>query len=34
MLRYLGFEVKNYDVTLRRLAYESLQLVQEPGETP
>jgi hypothetical protein len=23
--------VKNYDVTLRRLAYESLRLVQNPG---
>ena len=33
MLRYFGFEVKNYDFTLRRLAYESLQLVQNPGKT-
>ena len=31
MLRCQGFEVKNYDFTLGRLAYETLQLVQGPG---
>jgi len=31
MLCCQGFEVKNYDFTLRRLAYESLRLVQDPG---
>ena len=31
MLRSQGFEVKNYDFTLGRLAYESLRLVQNPG---
>ena len=34
MLRCLGVEVKNYDVTLRRLAYESLRPVQNPGNKP
>jgi len=29
MLCYQGFEVKNYDFTLGRLAYESLRLVQD-----
>jgi len=33
MLRCLGFEVNIYDVTLRRLAYERLRLVQNPGNT-
>ena len=31
MLCYQGFEVKNYDFTLGRLAYESLRLVQNSG---
>ncbi len=31
MLRCQEFEVKNYDFTLGRLAYESLPLVQGPG---
>ena len=31
MLRCQGFEVKNYDVTLGRLAYENLQRVQDSG---
>jgi hypothetical protein len=31
MLCCQGFEVKNYDFTLGRLAYESLRLVQDPG---
>ncbi len=31
MLRCSGFEVRNYDVTLGHLAYESLRLVQNPG---
>jgi rSAM/selenodomain-associated transferase 1 len=31
MLCCQGFEVKNYDFTLGRLAYESLRLVQNPG---
>ena len=34
MLRCQGFEVKHYDFTLRRLAYESLRLVQNPGDKP
>jgi len=33
MLRCQGFEVKNYDFTLVRLAYESLRLVQDSGIT-
>ena len=32
MLRYQGFEVKDYDFTLGRLAYESLRPVQDPGK--
>jgi hypothetical protein len=32
MLRYEGFEVADHIFTLRCLAYESLQLMQEPGE--
>jgi len=31
MLRCQGFEVKNYDFTHGRLAYESLRLVQDPS---
>jgi hypothetical protein len=31
MLCCQGFEVKNYDFTLERLAYESLRLVQYSG---
>jgi len=31
MLCCQGFEVKNYDFTLGRLAYESLRTVQDPG---
>ncbi len=31
MLRCQGLEVKNYDFTLGRLVYESLRLVQDPG---
>ena len=31
MLCCQGFEVKSYDFTLGRLAYESLQLVQNSG---
>ncbi len=30
MPRCQGFEVKNYDFTLGRLAYKSLRLVQDP----
>ena len=30
MLCCQGFEVKNYDFTIGRLAYESLRLVQGP----
>ena len=30
MLCCQGFEVKNYDITLGRLAYESLRRVQGP----
>ena len=32
MLGYQGFEVKDYDFTLGRLAYESLRPVQDPGK--
>jgi hypothetical protein len=31
MLCCQGFEVKNYDFTLGRLAYENLRLVQNSG---
>jgi len=31
MLRCQGFEVEHYDITLGRLAYESLRLVQTSG---
>jgi len=34
MLCCQGFEAKNYDFTLMRIAYESLQLVQGSGITP
>ncbi len=33
MLCCQGFEVKNYDFTLGRLAYESLRLVQDPDKS-
>jgi hypothetical protein len=33
MRRYLGFDVNHYDFTLRCLAYESLRLVQESGNS-
>ena len=33
MLRYWGFEVKNYDFSLRCLAYESLRPVQDTRTT-
>ena len=33
MLRCQGFEVEHYDITLRRLANESLRLVLKSGQT-